>query len=662
MPDRPPQRKTSLPYRPDVDGLRAVAVLLVVFDHLQTRVAGGYIGVDVFFVISGYLISSVILSEMAAGRFSLINFYERRVRRILPALLGMLLGCAAITCFCSVPSETADFARSLLSAVFSVSNFFFWLHTRSGFLNWHHAGYFDASRSGLDTLLHTWSLAVEEQFYIVFPLFLMMVRRWFPNRLAAAIWSITGFTFALACIWANRDPTAAFYFAPLRAWELLIGTIVSQHYVPVIGGKWGRNFAALAGLLLILVPSIRYTAATRFPGLAALPPCLGAALLLAAGETGTSLVGRLLSWRPFVFIGLISYSLYLWHWPLIIFLEENYIHLDYGSPKRLKMAVLVASLMIATVSWLFIERPFRTGRFRPGRRALFRITGAVASLTVVVGLFMAASDGLASMFPAEALEIDRNTMQDFNGAYRSNECFYDPRVSTFEQFNKSRCLSDDSLRRHALLVGDSHAAHLYPGLVAEFPEVNFSQATIAGCLPLLTQPLDRQSECDGKMWNYIYGDYIPHHRIDAVLMAGRWDDADIPELGRTILWLKQRGIKVILFSPTPGFDVPLPRLLTFSLRHRDLSLIDRHRKLESVETDIKLSVLAREKWDVSYISFYEDVCATNLNTEISAPLQAASGCPVYAEPGVPLLFDSNHFTVEGSVLYAKTIKARKQLP
>jgi peptidoglycan/LPS O-acetylase OafA/YrhL len=584
-PDHPPQRRTQITYRPDVDGLRAVAVLLVVFDHINTRVTGGYIGVDVFFVISGYLITSVILSEMAAGTFSVTNFYERRIRRILPALLVMLLGCAAITCFCCVPSETDVFARSLLSALFSVSNFFFWHQSRTNFVVWHHAGYFDISRTGIDTLLHTWSLAVEEQFYIFFPLFLIVVRRWFPNRLRIAIWSITILTFTLACVCVHRDPNAAFYFAPLRAWELLIGTVVSQHYVPAIKGKWVRNLAAMAGLLLILVPSMLYTATTHFPGLAALPPCAGAALLIAAGETGDSLVGRLLSWRPIVFIGLISYSLYLWHWPILIFLEEKYIHLDYDSSKQRKLAVFAATLVVATLSWLFVERPFRQGRFRPGRRALFLVTGVAVVLIAAVGVFMVTSQGFRSRFPSEALDIDRYTKYDYATAFRrSNVCFLDPRFGTFEQFDKATCLSEDLARKHYLLIGDSHAAHLYPGLHAVFPELNISQATTAGCLPLLTQPAGT-AYCDGSMWKYIYGDYLTHHHVDAILIAGRWHEADFPELGRTIAWIQQQGIEVILFGPIPEFDVPLPRLLTLSLRDRGFAMLDRHRRIDPMQTD-----------------------------------------------------------------------------
>jgi peptidoglycan/LPS O-acetylase OafA/YrhL len=209
--------RPKLSYRRDIDGLRAIAVLLVVLFHIRTRVIGGYIGVDVFFVISGYLISSTILSEMAVGKFSIVNFYERRIRRIFPALLIMMLVTTALAYHYLAPMEMESYAKSLLAALFSVSNIFFS----------HQAGYFDGA-SGLQPLLHTWSLAVEEQFYIFFPIMLIVVRKWAPNRLKTAIWTITGVTFLMACIWVRRDPIFTFFFAPLRAWELLIGTIVSQ--------------------------------------------------------------------------------------------------------------------------------------------------------------------------------------------------------------------------------------------------------------------------------------------------------------------------------------------------------------------------------------------------------------------------------------------------
>ena len=181
----------------------------------------------------------------------------------------------------------------------------------SNFLFWKQSGYFD-NPSTIKPLLHTWSLGVEEQFYIVFPLLLMLIRRYFPQRMRAIICGLALASFFAAAFIVRRDPTMAFFFAPLRAWELLLGTIISQRYLPSLTGSTLRNAASVTGLLLILIPGHYYTETTRFPGVSALPPCLGAALIIAAGETGSSVVGAMLSWRPIVFLGWISYSLYLW--------------------------------------------------------------------------------------------------------------------------------------------------------------------------------------------------------------------------------------------------------------------------------------------------------------------------------------------------------------
>jgi len=645
-----PGPKPKIAYRPDIDGLRAIAVLLVVFDHLRTRILGGYIGVDVFFVISGYLISSVILTEMDAGKFSIVNFYERRIRRIFPALIVMLVGSAAMAWFCFAPSELDAFMRSMLAALFSVSNFLFW----------HQAGYFDAP-SALKPLLHTWSLAVEEQFYIFFPLFLMIVRRWLPSRLKIAIWTITGVTFLLACVEVRRDPTAAFFFAPLRAWELLIGTIVSQRYLPAIVGRIGRNLASLTGLLLILIPAVKYSATTPFPGLAALPPCLGAALIIASGETGGSFVGRILAWRPMVFVGLISYSLYLWHWPILVFQNISYILVNAppGS-KSVKVAVFAASILVATLSWAFVETPFRKGRFRPARRPLFLVNGAAVAVVAVAGILVAAAHGFPARFPPTAIEMDRYATYDPSAAFRENVCFINAH-NTFADFDKARCLADDPTRKHYLLIGDSHAAQLYPGLLKVFPELNISQANTASCRPFLDQPAAIGADCLA-MWNFIYRDYLPRHHVDGIIIAGRWGDSEFADLGRNIDLIKQLGIPVILFGPMIEYDMPQPHVLFISLRDRDPGIVDRHRTNENLQVDKRLAELARKTWKVRYISVYEDLCASQPEMVAKAQPETSAGCPVYAVPGVPLLFDTDHFTVEGSVLLADAIKARNQLP
>ncbi len=648
MEDRPRQENAKITYRPDVDGLRAVAVLLVVFDHLQTRVTGGYVGVDVFFVISGYLISSVILKDIRAGTFSVTRFYERRIRRIVPALLVMLLGCAALSYFYFLPSEIDAFARSLLAALFSISNLLFWSQ----------AGYFDTANA-LKPLLHTWSLGVEEQFYFVFPLFLLGIRRWLPGRMRIAIWSITVLTLGLAAVCVLRHPAAAFFFAPLRAWELLLGTIVSQRYVPVICGGVKRNLAAVAGLLLIFVPAMIYTGTTPFPGLAALPPCVGAALFIAAGESGPTLVGRALAWRPVVFIGLISYSLYLWHWPILVFAKAN-LMLTTRSGTRMKLLILVASIAAATLSWRFVERPFRIARLHSRTRWFFVFAGVPVAFTAAAAVVLIACRGFPSRFPSEALAIDRYTSYDVSKPWRVNACFVGP-DSTMAVFDKAACLADDPTRKHYLLMGDSHAAHLYTGLHSVFPELNLSQATAASCKPLLDQSAGRPGYCTD-LWAYIYGDYLTHHRIDAVLISGQWSARDFPALARTVEWIKKRGIQVILFGPVTEFDVPLPRLLTVALVEPNAATIDQHRNAEPMRTDERLSRLARNQWKVRYISAYENLCASDLPVGIIPLRRSMSGCPVYAARGVPLLFDGNHFTPEGSILYARTMRDRRQLP
>ena len=630
----------AIAYRRDVDGLRAVAVLLVVFDHVHTRLTGGYIGVDVFFVISGYLISSLILSEMAAGRFSIATFYERRLRRIFPALLAMLMGTSAIAYTLLIPSQTAAFAKSSLAALLSVSNILFWRQT----------GYFDAP-SATKPLLHTWSLAVEEQFYIFFPLFLIAMQRWFPGRLRAAIWTIAALTFALACLIVPQDATAAFFFSPLRAWELLIGTILSQRWLPPIVGAVWRNIAAAAGFLLILIPSVVYTSATQFPGLAALPPCLGTALLIAAGETGPSVVGRLLAWRPVAFIGLVSYSLYLWHWPLLVFVETNYAHVSGGMSWQLKLAIVAVSFGVAILSWRYIEMPFRSGPLRPDRRTLLAITGSAAMVVAAAGVYMTVSDGAPFRYSLEALAMDGFASYDPNDAFRTNVCFIDPKYkSTFANFDKTGCLKQDPARRQYLLLGDSHAAHLYPGLKSVFPELNFMQATASSCLPLMTQRAGKAGYCVG-LTSYIYGDYLIRHHVAAIVLSGRWFERDFAELGRTVAWIRQRGIKVIVVGPNIEFDASLPQLLALSAAGgRDSGVVERHRNPEPMLTDRKLADLAANQWKVRYVSVYQNLCGGD-----------SSPCPAYAAPGVPLLFDGGHFTVEGSILLAKTMRVRNQL-
>jgi peptidoglycan/LPS O-acetylase OafA/YrhL len=638
-------------YRPDIDGLRAVAVVLVILDHLRTRVSGGYIGVDVFFVISGYLISAHILTEMNAGRFSIVNFYERRVRRIFPALLIMLLVCSVLAWLFLLPSELVDFAKSMVAAVLSSSNILFWTQV----------GYFDAP-SALKPLLHTWSLGVEEQFYVFFPLFLIALRRWLPSRLKAALWTAFGVSLLAAGAWVYRDPSAAFFLSPLRAWELLIGTLLSQGYLPRLRTPTARGIGGIAGLLLILVPAVTYTAQTRFPGLSALPPCAGAALVIAAGETGSSWAGRLLSWRPVVFVGLISYSLYLWHWPLIVFWNRGRLLPDAASlDAHAKLGLLAASLVAGTLSWALVERPFRVGRWKPRRKAMFTTAAAVSAALLAVGAWMWATGGLPRRFPPAAQQVLTFRFEGY-GEWRVGKCFLTPGAT----FQPSACLGELPGKLQVVLFGDSLAAQLRPGLVSVFPELNISQATAADCRPFAdTTGTDQalyQPACDS-LRTYMYGTYFASHRPSAVLLAAAWRPVDMAPLGRSIVWLKGHGQKVIVFGPVPEYDTQLLRAIALALRKSDPEAVLRaHRLPVSREMDGKMAVLARDVWKVEYISAFDDLCGPRIEMVAQAGLQSGDGCPVFAAPGVPLQFDNHHLTVEGSVLYARALRARHQLP
>jgi len=621
-------------YRPDIDGLRAVAVLMVVLNHLNLGVRGGFVGVDVFFVISGYLISSMILGEMASGAFTLIGFYERRVRRILPALLLMLMISSAVLVRRLLPWETEAFAKMLLAALFCVSNLFY---EQKG-------GYFDPPEQ-FRALLHTWSLAAEEQFYIVFPLLLVGIRRWFPSRLRTAIVGLALVSLAIAEVVVLRDSRAAFFESPLRAWEFLTGTLIALGFANALHNRWQREAASAAGLLLIVLPGLFYNNGTVFPGLMAIPPCAGAALVIAAGEKGDSVSGRCLSWRPLVFIGLISYSLYLWHWPIVAFEERSFRMVPLrNAPWTLRLTMLMVSLAAAVLSWWFVERPFRSGRFRPRRRTLFAITGSAVAAMLAFGCVAITSGGFPSRFPSNVLKI---------AAYHDNfasgdECFDDPRGKL--RFNRKACLNPDDGRRHFLLLGDSHAEDLYPGLRTVFPELNLSRASGAACKPTVAQGEFPKSNCVALM-NYIYGDYLPHHRIDKLILSARWEFSDLQELGRAVEWIRGHGMQEVIIGPSFEFDTPLPRLLALSILDGKPNSYLNHGPGGRRPVDREMSELAKNRWKVPYVSVYEDLCGPS-----------GMDCPAFAGAELPILADKDHFSPQGSVLLVRTMRDRQQLP
>ncbi len=422
-------------YRREIDGLRAVAVLPVIFYNSGVPgFAGGYVGVDVFFVISGFLITGILLKDLDQGRFSIVDFYERRCRRILPALLFVLACCIPFSLTLMLPAALEGFGINLLAVVTFCSNIVYWRRSN----------YFGAGAE-LDPLLHTWSLAVEEQYYLFFPLLLAGI--WSLGR-RKIVWILAALAVASLGLseWgANRYPNAAFFLAPSRIWEILIGSLCA--FVPAQRKRRWDDVAALAGLLMIAAAMALYDASTPFPGFHAAVPVVGTALVLIFAE-GSSVVGRLLSLRPFVAVGLISYSAYLWHQPLFAFARLN----SLSTPSLAQMMILsVVALVLAYLSWRFIERPFRSGaRVQGSARRLFAAAAISAGVLGCAGIALWTSEGLPQRMPvAIAPLLDMRAAND-------PACFNSLSADAIRA--GKRCLIGDSEARTSVaVIGDSHA-------------------------------------------------------------------------------------------------------------------------------------------------------------------------------------------------------------
>ena len=627
-------RKSTPHYRADIDGLRGIAVLLVFAYHLGTaRCRGGFVGVDVFFVISGYLIGSIILSELANSKFSLLSFYERRVRRICPALFVVLCASCWFAYRYLLPVESESFAKSLLAATLSVSNIFFL----------HQSGYFDGP-AAMKPLLHTWSLAVEEQFYVFLPLFLLVIRRCSPRIKLGLVSSVATASFVVSSISVFHHREAAFYLAHTRAWELLLGTLIAMDLLPRISALW-RNIAAFSGLALIFSAGYSFSAATPFPGVAALLPCIGAALIIAAGRSGPSLAGQCLSFTPLVFVGTISYSLYLWHWPMIVFQGMGGLLVQGVSPKTAKLVVMAASFVIATLSWRFIEQPFRGRRFSMSRPAIFSLAAASAAILLALGSSILFTNGLPSRFPSEAVKVAsflETSDSATEGQYRVGTCFLIGKDS-YNQFDPSVCLHSDPQKKNYLLIGDSHAAQLWYGLSSVFPDANIMQATASGCKPTLEQNIGADEKCV-QLMHFIFSEYLPTHRVDTLLIAARWDHGDLERLPRTIAAIKPQASEIVLFGPIVQYDSALPRLLALSIKQKNPEIPADHRISYYESLDGEMARLAATQLGVRYISYYKLLCKQQ-------------ACLEYAGPGIPLQSDYGHLTGDGSMLMARRIRS-----
>lgn len=488
-------------YRPAVDGLRAVAVLPVILFHAGFDLfKGGYVGVDVFFVISGYLIASLLVADLQQDRFSLIGFYDRRARRILPALFFVVLCCLPFAYLWLQPKQMVDFGQSLVAVGLFFSNILFWQE----------AGYFAASAE-LKPLLHTWSLAVEEQYYLVFPLLLALIWRIWRGGVIWIIAAIALGSFAWA-IWGwPDDPDARFYLAPTRVWELLVGALVAL--VPVSQTGRFAQYASLGGLGMVFASILVYDSGTPFPSIYTLLPVMGAAavLMFAGPETWAA---RFLSMRVLVAIGLVSYSAYLWHQPLFAFARLR----SLTEPSALVMfGLAILSLALAALTWRCVETPFR----RPNRQFLKTPQAVLVSSAVIclglaaLGVALQQEKGLTARFSDQSL-----AMLETKGS--KQRCSYHADLPNLADAD---CLFSPNGEIQALIIGDSHAGAVAVewGAALENLHISTGAITRASCVPLQGfRPFHVEDTQICPQFNKDVLDYARSMRVETLILVARY--------------------------------------------------------------------------------------------------------------------------------------------
>jgi peptidoglycan/LPS O-acetylase OafA/YrhL len=655
-------------YRPDIDGLRAVAVLLVVFHHaFPPLLPGGFIGVDLFFVISGFLISTIIFQSLEQGTFSFLDFYKRRVKRIFPALCLVLLASFACGWFVLLPADYKQLGKHMAAGAAFVSNFAFWSES----------GYFD-SGSKLKPLLHLWSLGIEEQYYIFWPLI-----AWFLWKRQINLFKVCVALFAVSFIiniaTAKGNPVAAFYSPGSRFWELLIGSMLAYtklhqlNWRQIAAGKFNsaphvepqnpsraNNITAWAGILILALGVYFINPERRFPGFWALFPTIAAFLLIKAGPKAW-LNQHVLSNRLFVWVGLISFPLYLWHWPLLVFAEIKLGTLNATT----KLGLIALSILLSWITYRFVERPIRFGKLIVETKKVSLALCTLLFAVAILGGYTYQRDGFDFRFP-KFIQALLHNQPKLDEGWRSGTCILDQGHPSSEFspdcVDKIADNADQAKRPLLFLWGDSHAAALYPGLkhLQDTGAYSFgvAQRTGAVCPPIIGDARPWCNEINTSSFKL-----IQELKPEIVMMYAYWSHGldgkggfaglyDLTKLDATVAELKKAGVKkVILMGPSPYWKNSLPHNIVETwkksktvakpplyMSYGDFGLV-----AELPIYDKQMREIAK-RFDISYISGVDFLCNKD-------------GCLTRdSEDGVKVAsVDYGHLTVDAAQTYLKRI-------
>ncbi|WP_201189205.1 acyltransferase family protein [Pseudomonas fluorescens] len=652
------QSLTHPKYRPDIDGLRAVAVLLVVGYHaFPGWVPGGFIGVDVFFVISGYLISTIIYGSLEHQKFRFTEFYARRIRRIFPALLLVLISCYAFGWFSLPTGEYKQLGKHIAGSASFASNLVLWKES----------GYFDTAAE-LKPLLHMWSLGIEEQFYIVWPIILWSAWRMRLNILTLTV-ILLGASFALNIINIESNPSSTFYFPQTRAWELLSGSVLAYlvlrhseqsrwvserlksilkitalHPGPPIAGSLLRNGQSLIGATLLAIGLLIITQ-EGFPGWQAIIPCAGAILVISAGPNAW-LNKHILAGKYFVWIGLISFPLYLWHWPILSFAKI----IEGGMPSReFRIAAVLLSICLA---WITYRLELRVRLLANGKLGIIILSTSMAAVGLL-GFITYKTDGFSYREPAEIRAIS-NFKYEMMVDARYSDCWLGA-ADPYDGFAGKCFISSGNTPGSGVLVwGDSHAARFYPGLNAVIgSNTKILQVTRSSCPPIL----DFGDSVCAQSNAYILAS-IEKIKPQTVILFGAWGrygtdwdkgSAKRSKLLHTLSEIKRAGIQdIIVLGPSPEWTDTLPKIVYNSWKndyplHR---IPNRLKEGLNPETK-KVDVYFREfisKSEANLVPLYDLLCN-------------AEGCMTHVDgdPAKLTSWDYGHLTTDGAKVIASKL-------
>lgn len=638
-------------YRPDIDGLRALAVLAVIgFHAFPGKVHGGFVGVDVFFVISGYLITSIIYAEIVEGRFSIAEFYARRIRRIFPALIIVLLATLALGWLVLLPEEYSLLAKHVIGGSFFSSNF----------LLWSEAGYFDIEGK-LKPLLHLWSLGVEEQYYLLWPVALLGIWATFKNhsRVGMAIVAFAGISFALNLLFISDEPTAVFYSPVTRIWELLIGAMLAvgersgrlfprhENSPTDFGGRTRiRNAASITGAALIAGSIAFASARYPFPGWIGLAPTVGAALMIASGP-GSSLNLHILSSRPAVFTGLVSYPLYLWHWPLLSFVHiyepEIYSPIaevtNTGRIRSLKVAAILIAFVAAILTYQLIEKRIRKLAPRPISVKLFAMICLIAGLGGVIFL----TDGFANVRgPIDGPAKSKLVQPVYLDCTKENGAIFNAGYSAKHSSCEGQAGGNSKL--DVLVFGDSHGMDLYRGIENANWSIGLFDANL--CMPYAGFEKDEKGSCSATLARFMK--LVDSHKPATIVISLYFTryylwyemDQNLNAMAReSFKRLSAMGDLIVML------DVPILNFNPDNCRSRPIK--------KRIDCVIPSETFADQKR--IYEKGLRDASSGITNITFVDPEKLfCSGALCYAAKDNILLYrDTHHLTNEGSVILGK---------